>query len=194
MNRSLAALAFGLLSVPCMAAGPRVVDEGGIRDRWRLADGVAIASPEPPRAATQGARNVCIALAYTIKPDGTTSDFRVLKQWNNQTGKKEPFDGFWEDFAHAGATAVQQWRFAPLPGVGQPAPTTTVATLTWQAIPGSDAAQLRAQCRIEDLAAFLAGQHRKSLTNHQIDIDNRQRDMELRRRAGTPKDKPTIRQ
>ena len=202
MTPSITALATSLFALVLSTAvasaaepGPRVVDEGGVRDRWMLAEGSTLASPALPRAATQGARNVCIALGYTIAPDGKTSDFRVLKHWNSQSGDAtEPFDGFWLDYARAGTAAVEAWRFAPRPGVAAPVATTTVATLTWQAQPGTDAIALRARCRIDGLAAFLERTRRESLTNRQVDSDNRMRERALRKQAGTPKNKPTIRQ
>jgi hypothetical protein len=192
-NRS-AVLALTALSLCCVAAiassadKVRTVNEGGIRDQWMLADGVKLAMPTyPVEFAKAEPRDVCLALGYQINPDGSTSDFRVLKQWNSQTEAKEPVDGFFGGFAQSGADAVAQWKFKPRPEVAQPTPTFTVATLTWQTVKGSDGAALRAHCKIDDLVAHLKEMTRKGgLNDHLIDRDNRARNAELQRRAGTP--------
>lgn len=143
--------------------GDRVVDEGKIGDQWMLAEGAALAGADyPPRYLDSGA-DVCVALGYRIKPDGTTSDFEVLKQWSS-SGDEEPSEGFWEAFAHAGAGALSQWRFQPKPGVGVPRPTYTVATFGFTN--GTEAkalAEVRRNCVIGDLAAHLKRTDREGL-------------------------------
>ena len=74
-----------------------IANEGGIRDKWMLADGVPLAAPGYPAEFAPALRNVCIALGYRNNPDGTTSDFQVVKQWNSAAEDKvvygipEPF-------------------------------------------------------------------------------------------------------
>ena len=180
----------GLVAVAHAAEDTPVVNEGGIRDAWMLADGVKLVTPAyPPEFAKGPARDVCIALGYRIEPDGSTGGFRVLKQWNSETEADEPVDGFWAGFAQSGADALSQWKFKPRPEVTAPRATYTVATLTWQTRRETDPNALRAQCRIEDLAAHIKKIDAEdgSITDHAIDRANRARDRELQRRAGTPR-------
>ena len=147
----------------------------------------ALAAPGYPAEFAPDMRNVCIALGYRINPDGTTSDFQVVKQWNSAAEDKEPVPGFWEAFAKAGAAAVGQWRFKPRPEVAEAQPVFTVATLNFQATRDIEAAALRAHCTIPDLAAHMKTVKKKGMADHQIDNDNRSRDAAMRRAAGTPR-------
>ena len=164
-----------------------IANEGAIRDKWMLADGAKLAAPGYPAEFAPDMRNVCMALGYKINPDGTTSDFQVLKQWNSATEEKEPQPGFWEAFAHAGAAAVGQWQFKPRPEVTAPEAVFTVATLNFQATRDIQAADLRAHCQIPDLAAHLKTVKKKGLNDHAIDNDNRARDNAMQKAAGTPR-------
>ena len=161
MKRPFAApmlVAFSLCALAAVAhAGERarIVNEGGIRDQWMLADGIKLAAPGYPAAFAERGDNVCVAIGYAIKPDGTTSDFVALKSWSSSTGDKEPVDGFWDAFAQASAGALSQWKFKPRPEVAKPQPTYTVATLHFMGKQAGDVSELRSHCRIEDLAAVL---------------------------------------
>ena len=151
-------VAFSLCALAVVAqAGDRVriVNEGGIRDEWMLADGVKLAAPGYPAAFAERGDNVCVAIGYAIKPDGTTSDFAVLKNWSSSTGDKEPVAGFWEAFAQAGAGALSQWKFKPRPEVATPQQTYTVATMHFMGKEATDAGVLRSHCGISDLAALV---------------------------------------
>lgn len=161
MNRfsSIAVSTAILLSAACAAASAadrvRIVNEGGIRDQWMLADGVKLAAPGYPASFAERGDNVCVAMGYGIKPDGTTSDFSLLKAWNSSTGEKEPVDGFWDSFMQASAGALSQWKFKPRPEVSKPETTYTVATLHFVGKEATDAAGLRSHCAISDLAGFV---------------------------------------
>ena len=188
--RTLAALALCVAAASASAADKtdvNVANEGGIRDKWMLAEGAKLAAPGYPAEFAADMRNVCMALGYKINPDGTTSDFQVLKQWNSATEDKEPQPGFWEAFAHAGAAAVGQWQFKPRPEVTAPEAVFTVATLNFQATRDIQAADLRAHCQIPDLAAHLKTVKKKGLNDHAIDNDNRARDNAMQKAAGTPR-------
>ena len=137
------------------AEGGRIVNEGGIRDQWMLADGVQLAAPGYPAAFAERGDNVCVAIGYAIKPDGTTSDFALLKKWSSSTGDKEPVDGFWEAFGQASVGALSQWKFKPRPEVATPQPTYTVATMHFMGKEATDASVLRSHCSISDLAAVM---------------------------------------
>ena len=141
-----------------------------------LAEGSTLAvATYPPQFADQHV-DVCMGLGYRINPDGSTSDYAVLKQWNGKGGEDEPEAGFWQAFAEASADAVAQWRFAPRPEVAAPRSTYTVATLLFNGSkePRSD---LAAQCKIEDLASVVqerkARFDRSSVETHDLERANR---------------------
>ena len=187
--RALAALALCVsasVSAADKAPDTAIANEGAIRDKWMLADGVQLAAPAYPAEYTKLNRNVCLALGYLINPDGTTSDFKVLKQWNQTTHEKEPEAGFYEAFAKAGAVAVAQWRFKPRPEVTQPVQTYTVATLSFQANREIDAAQLRQPCQIPDMAAYMEVQRKKEMNDANIERRLRSNDRALRKAVSVP--------
>lgn len=161
MNRlsrpiAMAAVCIGLYaSIGAAADRVRMVNEGGIRDQWMLADGVKLAAPGYPAQFAERGDNVCVALGYAIKPDGTTSDFALLKAWTSSTQDKEPVDGFWEAFSQASAGALSQWKFKPRPEITKPQATFTVATLHFMGKEATDVAGLRSHCAISDLASYL---------------------------------------
>ena len=138
----------------------RIANEGAIRDEWMLADGVKLAAPSYPAALSERGDNVCVAIGYSIKPDGSTSDFMLLKNWSSSMGEKEPEAGYWDAFAQAGAGALSQWKFKPRPEVTTPRPTYTVATMHFMGKEAMDAAALRSHCTISDLATVI--QEKKS--------------------------------
>src|SRR5690348_13744009 len=59
-----------------------VTNEGGIRDRWMLADGVTLAAPVYPQAFVRRGDEVCVAVGYLVRADGTTSDYALVKAWS----------------------------------------------------------------------------------------------------------------
>ena len=141
----------------------RVVNEGGIRDAWMLADGIKLAAPGYPEAFVDRGDNVCVAIGYAIQPDGTTSDFALLKSWASSTGEQEPVAGFWDAFTQAGAGALAQWKFKPRPEVASPQPIYTVATMHFmgqKAVEAGegDPAAVRSHCSISDLATLVQEQ------------------------------------
>jgi hypothetical protein len=190
-NTLRAMFALSLCAAAVASAGDKkkgndiaVANEGGIRDKWMLADGAQLAAPGYPAEFAPDMRNVCMALGYKINPDGTTSDFQVLKQWNSATEDKEPQPGFWEAFARAGAAAVGQWRFKPRPEVTSATPVFTVATLNFQATRDITGADLRAHCKIDDLATLMQKQKKSGMNDHQVDNENRARDAAMRSAVG----------
>lgn len=156
-----------LLLVPMLLAGAmaaantpgdddvRVANEGGIATWWRLADGVVIAAPGYPEASLTQRVDACLALGYTIQPDGSTSDHVIVKRWSN-AAKDDAVA--WDQFGQAASSALSQWRFVSS-GTAAPKPTFTVATFTFA---GSDAAPagLAERCRVADLLdAVLTARH-----------------------------------
>jgi hypothetical protein len=193
---ALALLALCIAGPALAADAPKVdiASEGAIRDKWMLADGAKLAAPAYPEGFAQAQRDVCLALGYQINPDGSTSGYRVLKQWNSETADAEPVDGFWTGFANAGADAVRQWKFKARPEVATPAPVFTVATLTWQTRKDTNAATLRSECKIADLISFMRDVDREKggINDHDIERTARRREDRVQTFAGTPKNSPGI--
>lgn len=133
----------------------RVVNEGGIRSDWTLAPGSTLSAPGYPGAFAKSGDDVCVAVGYRIQPDGSTSDFSLLKVWSSRSGEGEAVEGYWDAFSQASVAALQSWKFAPRPEVSKPVRVDTVATMNFMGKQTLDAASLRAKCKIEDLAAFL---------------------------------------
>lgn len=129
----------------------RIVNEGGIRDEWTAAEGAKFAAPAYPAEFNGRGDNVCVAMGYSIKPDGTTSDFSVVKAWSSSGGEKEPVSGYWEAFSQSSAQALSQWKFKPRPEIATPQPTYTVATMMFGGKEPMDAATLRGHCAVADL-------------------------------------------
>ena len=157
----------------------RVVNEGGIRGDWTLAPGTQLSAPGYPGAFAKTGDDVCVAVGYRIQPDGSTSDFSLLKTWSSRSGEGEAVEGYWYAFSQAAVAALQQWKFAPRPEVGKPTSVDTVATMTFTGLQSVDAATLRGKCKIEDLAAFLEQvkvdmAKRSDLNRHQIENSYRQ--------------------
>jgi len=152
----------------------RIVNEGGIRSDWTLAPGTTLSAPGYPGAFAKTGDDVCVAVGYRIQPDGSTSDFSLLKSWSSRSGEGEAVEGYWDAFSQASVAALQQWKFAPRPEVGTPIAVDTVATMTFMGKQSVDAATLRGKCKIEDLTAFLEQvkvdmAKRSDMNRHQLD-------------------------
>lgn len=160
------ALCLSLTAIAASAADRvRIVNEGGIRDQWMLADGVKLAAPGYPANFVDRGDSVCVAMGYSILPDGTTSDFTVLKAWNSSMAEKEPVQGYWEAYTQASAAALSQWKFKPRPEVATPIPTYTVATMNFTGKNATDADRLRGRCAISDLPTFVQNQKADEFQN-----------------------------
>ncbi|MUV12636.1 hypothetical protein [Noviluteimonas gilva] len=145
-----APLTLALAGSASAADGITVVNEGGIRDRWMLAPGVPLAVPQYPPQFARRHDTVCIGVGYLLKPDGTTSDFALLKGWTS-AGNTEPESGYWQAFAESAGDALKQWRFQPRPEIAQAKPVYTVATFVF----GGQPAQHRSKCAVPNLIARL---------------------------------------
>lgn len=145
-----------LLALPAAASGadptPRIADEGTLGRTHSLAPGVTLAVPGYPQSYAETGDDVCIALGYTVKADGSTGDFRLLQAWTSNRGLAERQERYLDTFAAAAASAVSQWRFVPKEA-GAAVPVTTVATLTFRG--RGETANLADRCRVRDLAAHL---------------------------------------
>ena len=148
-----------------------VANEGNIRDRWMLAEGVPLATPVYPPAYLSRGDSVCVAVGYLLNPDGTTSDFALLKAWTS-AGTREPVAGYWAAFAGAAGDALKQWRFKPRPEVATPVPVYTVGTFVF-GIRGAPT-ELRKRCALPDLADRLrqlrGAPHREAVVLDRLDL------------------------
>lgn len=181
-----AAICLSLMAIQGVAADRvRVVNEGGIRDEWMLADGVKLAAPGYPGEFVERGDNVCVAMGYSIKPDGSTSDFSLIKAWSSSSQDKEPVEGFWNAFSQASAQALSQWKFKPRPEVTNPQPTYTVATMTFMGKEATDAAGLRSKCGITDLKAVIQDQKVNKFldSKDRIEMESMRRDMQRQQAA-----------
>ena len=132
--------------------GIHVVNEGGIREAWTLAPGTQLAVPAYPPELSAAPAETCLAIGYLIHPDGSTSDFALVKSWTAAEVPKADQQAYWAAFAQSAAAALQQWRFRPRPEVAGPRPVYTVATFVF----GSTQPQeLRKRCAIADLVEHL---------------------------------------
>jgi len=141
----------------------RIVNEGGIRDRWMLADGVQLALPGYPVQLQERGDSVCVAIGYSIDPKtGATGDFSLLKEWSN-VGDASRAKGYYDPYVNSAAHALSQWKFKPRPEVEHPERTVTVATMIFSGKDKPDPAALRANCKITDLAGFIQQAANKNL-------------------------------
>jgi hypothetical protein len=192
MRRLSLGLLFGLFLVQgaAFAAGEdRIANEGTIGDKWMLADGTTLALAAYPAALASRGDDVCIALGYRIREDGTTSDFAVLKQWNSATKEDEPAEGYWQAFAQAGADAVAQWRFKPRPEVTIPRATYTVATIAFTGA-HSQAGDFKNHCRISDLAALIQDRKSRNYMKGSVEKRDQERYNQSQRSSGAMVENP----
>lgn len=153
-----------ILACACLPATPiaaertKILDEGGIAKYWTLAEGARLVAPGYPAAFADRGDNVCIAMGYAIRRDGSTSDFTLLKAWSDAAADREPAPGYWDAFAAAGAQALAQWKFAARPDTGSMQTAYTVSTMHFSGNGGMAAAELNGHCRIDDLAGFIQRQ------------------------------------
>ena len=188
--RTMAGLALcGLLAASSAFAedGIRVVNEGGIRDKWMLKEGVPLTVPSYPVHLAKRGDEVCVALGYLVNPDGTLTDFALLKSWSSATGgTDEPEPGYWTAFAEAAGDALKQWRFQPRPEVAHAEPVFTVGTFVFGG--KGTASSAREHCKINNLIALLRDLESSSTHRRAPEILNRldlHDEMDTRRRVGT---------
>ncbi|UHQ20890.1 hypothetical protein LVB87_07075 [Lysobacter sp. KIS68-7] len=184
MSRRNARSALVALSLCCLALGAhaadrsRVVNEGGIRDQWMLADGVKLAAPGFTPEMKDAGNSVCVAIGYSISPEGKTGDFTVLRTWTSQQGKIP--EGYYDQYTASAAGALSQWAFKPRPEVEKAQRTVTVATMTFVGKDAMDRSALASNCKIADLAAALQEAGHKN-----VDRDQLRRELERSNRAST---------
>src|SRR5688500_6623098 len=121
LARALSALLIASTCASAFAADMiRVVNEGGIRDVWTLPAGFKLATPTYPTEYAAQQAEACVAIGYLVNPDGSTSDFALLKSWTSTNVPSRSAQEYWTAFAQASAQALSQWRFEPRPEVKAP--------------------------------------------------------------------------
>lgn len=172
-------LAAGIGGAAVAAERVRIVNEGGLSESWTAAAGARFDAPGYPAQYAGRGDNVCLAIGYAVRPDGSTSDFSLLKAWNSASGEDEPEAGYWEAFGQAGAAAISDWKFQPRPD-RQVATTYTVATLHFKGREAADVASLTGHCKVADLAWLI--QQKKAdffftgMDKHQLERHRRLQD------------------
>lgn len=145
-KRILPALA--LLAVAgTVCAEDRIVPEGELGQYWTVADGHGLSVAGYPASKVREAANACVAMAYRVEADGTTSLPVVLNAWDSKSGEKAKLDDAWDAFAQSAATAVAAWRFKSVAGI-EPLPTVTVSTFGFMADGTASKAAVRNHCRV----------------------------------------------
>ena len=148
-------LALGLLAAaPLQAADLDIVSEGGIGRDWAAAPGSSFAAPGYPADMLERRAHVCLNVAYTLRQDGVPSDLELLKSWSRDSGNVPLSEGDLDGFVQAAAMALTQWRFVPKEAGGKVKPTRTSATLVFRGSKELANADIAANCRVPDLAAY----------------------------------------
>ena len=127
----------------------RVVNEGGIRDASTLAPGARLAAPPYPASLSANPAEACVGIGYLLNPDGSTSDFALVRAWSADPPPASGDEAYWGEFAKAAAAALSTWKFQPLPEAGRARPVYTVATFLFAA---KDPQVLRKRCAVANLA------------------------------------------
>ena len=84
-----------------------IANEGAIATHWKLADGANIAAPAYPAEYDNDHRpDACLALQYTIFPDGTTGDFRVIRTWKSGPVSRTEMRPFWLKGAYQASSSA----------------------------------------------------------------------------------------
>lgn len=162
--KTVAIFAAGLVFISGLAAAGtavRIADEGTLGRTHDIAPGTSLPAPGYPEIYAGSGDDVCIALGYTVKKDGTTGDFRLLRAWSSNRALAERQERYLDAFAGAAADAVSKWRFVPKQAENA-ASVQTVATVTFRA---GSAVGLTERCQITDLAA-----HYRRLENGRVAV------------------------
>ena len=136
------------------AAGGRVgiVSEHELAKNWTLTPETAVFVAGYPAAAADKSAEVCVNLGFMIQPDGSTSDYTLMKAWSSTTSDKAELDKVAGPFVQNVAAVVSRWKFVP---TGKPRQMYTSATMAFR--PGQvNPEEVRAHCRIADLEQFVA--------------------------------------
>ncbi len=158
--RSALVLALGLATAGIASAGaPPILSEGGAGAYWRPA--AAFADPGVPAGVPDPGEDVCVSVGYQIQPDGSTSEYSMLKSWTSKHSRGLPAKDAYSLYAQMAVGTLMQRKFVPAEaGATKPPAVYTAATFAYSGRADADRAAIRARCAIEDLPAFVAKAHR----------------------------------
>ena len=174
----IAALAATLvLATPASAGRVSIVSEAELGKSWSLTPETAVFVAGYPAAAADKAQDVCVNLGFKINPDGSTSDYTLMKAWSSGTSDAAALDKLSEPFVQNAAAVVQRWKFVP---ADKPRAVYTSATMAFRGSQAS-AEEVQSHCRIADLATFVADAAARSKGRKAEDMKTR----ELMRSSGS---------
>lgn len=147
-------VAMVLASGQLMAQGSdaRIVEEEALGKTLSLVSGDTLTSPEYPAAYASSGDDVCIAIGYSIKNDGTTGDYELLRVWSSDRKIAEANKDYLPAFADAAARTVSQWRYASLKAGALTEPVRTAATFEFKGKDGTR--RLGDRCRVASLTRY----------------------------------------
>jgi len=137
------------------AKTPLIVSASDLASHYKPAPDVQPAVPGYPAAAVDKSEDVCISLGFQVNPDGKTSEMSVLKVWSSKSPKKQPKDEVINPFLRNAAAAVSLWRFVPAKPGAEAETVYTSTAIPFAGNAGSSADQVRSNCEIDDLKAFV---------------------------------------
>jgi hypothetical protein len=130
-----------------------IVSEDQAAQSWAFAPDKPRIVAGYPGAAADKSRDVCVSIGYLIKPDGSTSDFTQMKAWSSVGGEQAKPEEL-QAYVQVAAAAVSMWRFVPAtPKAHSIYTSASFAFEGSKSLPGD---AIRAHCRIDDLAGFVA--------------------------------------
>lgn len=160
-SRSSSFLAFCVFSTAgaaVAAEAPIIASEGSLA-AWRPVPEQVTARPTPgyPSVLADKSADACVSIGYLIGPDGTTTNYTLLKSWSSADKGRKANPELVIPFAQNSIAAVQQWRFTPGEGFAKkPQPVYTAATFAFAGDQPGDKSQVRERCAINDLPDFIA--------------------------------------
>ncbi|GAB3315888.1 energy transducer TonB [Luteimonas notoginsengisoli] len=133
-----------VLEQPGIGAGPALVVESNDGGRyWRLEDAGEQRAPAYPRSLVKAGIEGCVTVGYVIKPDGFPDAYRILR-----SRASLPSRNVARQMAAALVQMIAQRRYVP----GPENPGRLPGFAAEYAVFGVGAG---AQCRIDDLGAFM---------------------------------------
>ena len=180
------------LAVFAVAAGtasaarqPKIVSQAQLAEYWQVGDG----APAPRfRLKESPFGDVCVALGYRIKADGTTADFSLLKAWGSANPDVPPADDKIPALIQAAAGAASQRHYTSTVKDGEAKEVYTSGTFVFLASETSDPAKIGGNCDIADLKSFVADAQAKAYRRGNMNKANEDQS----RRDYTPTDAATL--
>lgn len=119
---------------------------------WRPSEESLKRAPRYPIGLGQDQESGCVAMGFTIRPDGVPTDFHVLQFAANKPSREVQ----WK-FAASAIQALSRWRYEPGPENAQRLPGYAVNVSSFRLSRGiaDGPADWSPACRIDDLGAFL---------------------------------------